>query len=215
MPPSTSAKVTTLWKQVGTPSMIVSGFGIEGQIAFKTTALATGIKIIKYAQFSSDSFYDSDSKNAALVEQNASALGLWADLHFVHIKKGAFEFTLGNGLEINQSSVELTSIQTNDDSSSIENPLAKAKSDLTVFGLRTLFNVNTYVWRLGLTGGINVIIPLTGTAKFKGNVTSPHKSQIEDIELNENKPSTDLQRALAHKRSSFGLELIFSGFYSF
>ena len=137
------------------------------------------------------------------------------DYNYLHVQKKFYSFILGNGLEINKSTVKLKATQTNDDNASIENPLANAQSDLTVIALRTLASIHTYVWRLGISGGINLLIPLAGTATFKGNVTSPHQSQIDGVDQNDSKPKTDLQRSLAHKKATFGLEMLFSSYYSF
>ena len=214
MPPSTSAKVTSLWKQMGTPSMIVSGLGVEGQFIVKKATVATGIKSIKYS-FSSDAYYDSDSRNAAIVNEDASILGLWADYYYLKIDRGFYGITFGNGLEMNKSTIKLKATQTNDDSAAIENQLANGQSNMTLFALRTVGNVHTYVWHMGVSAGMNLLIPLAGTSTFKGDVTSPHVSQIDGIDGNASKPQKDLQRSLSHKKSAFGLELIFSGYYTF
>jgi hypothetical protein len=206
--PPTSA-VSSLWKRSGKPS-VYRAIGVDAQFGVLGTGLSLGAKYAAYRGYHSDSFYDSNPQNAALTDYEATAIAAWVDAYYLSFAMGPLIFSVGNGLEYNQSTLKFTATHKNDVDSSINQPLATLKSDLSVIALRSIMNAELYFGSFGFGGGVNLLVPFYAKAKPSAAVQTPHKSQYPEGEL---QAAKDLEKSLQHDKSQFGLELILSAVY--
>lgn len=136
---------------------------------------------------------------------SGSAIGFFGAYDFY--RKGGF--SLGSGLDVNQSTVSVD-VQAKNDAGTLDKSIFSIKSSLTVFSLyipvryeKSLFHSN-----FSLSLGGDLLIPLFASG-------SPNVTETDNVNGGKVTDTiSDAQSALAHKKSTFGVGLFLGLTYS-
>lgn len=195
----------TLWEQTGPQSNSLLGFGAEFEMGLSGgSSIAAGGRMKYFREFSAQADYAETENPYAETSIAASAMGFWLDYYYLNFGS----VRIGNGLDLDMSTVSFTAAQKTDDGE--ENLIAEATSKLTTMSLRTLLVYDVLLDPVGLSFGVNFLLPLSASGSTIAEVFDDNASKIPNVDPNE-----DLAFSLAHKKASFGLEVIIAAYIAF
>lgn len=207
---------SSLWEPVTAANAALLGFGADYEMPLGADTLALGVKYKLYtsAQGKAGSFITSDFGPQAtrfiLVSQQASSVGAFADYLYLNFPLSKnLMIKVGNGLDLDIATMTLTADEQDDNDGSINNRIYEVESTATTISLRTVANAYIKFGSFGLGGGVNLMIPLTTSLKQTAASNNQYANQLDGVS-----PEEDVLKLIDHRKNTFGLEFIFSAFYS-
>lgn len=203
-PPLTSGSGNVLWKSDEAIKTAFLGFGVNASIPFGSAmGLSPGFRYRIYSGSDLETDYDPAEKlKYASINQSMSAIGLWADFQYMRIPFGSSAALAGlGGIDIEMSTATLKANR-HDERNGSEAELAKMTSKLSVVSLRAgaLFDMNLF-GKGGINFGLNLLIPLVKFGKSFSATTNDEFANRSSDDV------ADLEAAVSHDKTSFGLEL--------
>lgn len=183
-------------------------FGGEVMIPFGSMAGAVGFRLgLQDRELSSFSDYIISADAATQfveVQEKESSLGFWALVYFYQVSMGGSTLYLGSGLDITTSNLSVVVAQKNDDGTE-DNLIFDGKSSLQVISLPLAALLSFHATdSIRIYFGAKALIPVAGdTAGPEGDAITDEQVLATIDETVD--PNADLQIAVAHQKSSFGL----------
>lgn len=224
-PPVREESVDTLWEAensttstpIGVASEFSLGLGSNMRLnlgarfrLFKTTNAASNLNDLQ----ESNVLYE-----YAETKIDSSAAGIWFDYYYLNLKMSEkLSLEIGNGLDFDQSRVELVMNEKSDLDENKALEAIRIKSILNTVSLRTNFALNYYLDPLGFQLSTAITIPLSSqVSQVLEQTNSEDSSFLQDKSLlgNDDKVEEDLISQLNHRASGFGLEIMLSAYYGF
>ena len=207
--PYSGDTVDTMWTDQGTGGQSFIGFGGEVGYFLKMVYLAGGVKYKLISDQAIDSNYGDNEAEFAQTITGASSLGFYFDALYPVLSKGKIEVNVGGGLDIDMSSVTVTSTQLSDDDPSIAEPLYTIDSSGMIISLRIRAEGNYEIMKnLSLSAGGVLLVGVTGAPTASVVADDPNVDQLSaDIT-----PEEDAQIALNHT-AGFGAEIVLGVLY--
>ena len=136
--------------------------------------------------------------------------GLYLDYGFLHSQLSTSTvFAMSSGLDIASETLTLTT--TRDDGSK----LMELSSALSVVSLRLGSQLKFHIVDpLGISFGLNLLVPIFGTDAKQSIKTNSDPQTIGRVG-DQDAIEKDVQTALGHGKSSFGVEIVISSYFSF
>lgn len=195
----------TLWEPTGPQSNSFLGFGAEFELGLSGgSSIGIGGRMKYFREFSAQADYAETENPYAETSIAASAMGFWLDYYFLNFGS----IRMGTGLDVDMSTVSFAAAQKTDDGE--ENLIAQATSKLTTMSLRTLLVYDAYLDPVGLSFGVNFLLPLSASGGTVTEVTDENATKLPNVD-----PDEDLAFSLGHKKASFGLEVIIGTYIAF
>lgn len=199
----------TMWESSGDVGSAYLGLGANVIFSMFGKTIGAGARMRTYTSQKAEGYYQENTPSQyALTELEASSVGFWMDYYYFDTKMSMFLVKVAAGIDIDMTTVDLTSTQ-GDDNTSDNNPIASATSKATTLSIRNLVNIYMDLGGFGVGTMVNFLLPLYSTSSFSGSVEDPNSSNL-GVE-----PVDDLDVSLDHKKAAFGLELMLHGYYSF
>lgn len=203
-----SNSVDTLWKPSETSSLSIFGFGGEVGLDLSSMLIAAGAKIKRHRDFTAVADYDNNPDNYVENNQVSQSFGVWLDAYWTSISLGSSKLDIGNGLDIDMSTMVLNAAKKSD--AGDESQIYKATSKITVMSLRTVASYKMFFDPIGISADVNVMVPLVASgSSFSAEVTDGNTSSLTTD------PTEDLKFAVNHRKSSLGLEFVLGAFFAF
>lgn len=206
--PNASAKSPpSLWKSEGSatdpeltfdPNNMVGSGGAEIHLA--SSGIRLGAHYKQYRTFLITSDFDADAQNFMETIQSGTATGVYFDYELYSNSK----LSLALGLDYEISTVTLQGSQKNDLDASVDNPYFDLQSTNSIISLRLPIRYDVLLLPLGLSVGMNFLIPVsnTGEALSASTLVDPEaSSNVTNLE-------EDFSTALQHTNSSIAIETI-------
>lgn len=140
---------------------------------------------------------------------SASGLGFWLDYYYIFGNFGDFSVSAGIGGDIDISDVAVTIEKQAADGSSSETYYS-ITSSLSTISARLVLEGDYSFGNFGIKLNTHVIIPILETPTFSAEISDP---QVESY-TEGTTASDDFQETLAHRAQGYGLEILFSGYFS-
>lgn len=199
----------TEFKEISTNSFGLIGLGLEFEMPVGAKTLALGFR---YRMFSASTAQADLSKTVAAhyweTQESGTAIGLWFDYYFMQSVLGKSSiFKLGSGLDIDQSTVDVTVAAKTDDASKALPTTAvdgSIQSKTMVVSLRIPASFLLFFDPMGLNFDIVPMIPLVEM----GNTLTISPEGTDDA-------TTEVKEALKHKKASFAVDLRMGLFFAF
>ncbi|MFK7873142.1 MAG: hypothetical protein AB8C84_08215 [Oligoflexales bacterium] len=206
IPSGTETARENLWDIQGNTSQGLVGGGFE--YVMMSWNLGFGAKFKQDLEWVSETDYDRADKTQYVSHlQSSTAVGGWLVYYLMNN-----DFKLGLGVDYESATATLKSIWTND-TKSFETTLYEITSPLSVVSLRVPMQYDIYVDPLGISIGVHGIVPLSvsgspsvSVSDLNGSNTSIYSGS--DVEA-------DIIESLAHKKSSFGVDIVLGIFFGF
>ncbi len=201
----------TLWSDDKKTASTLFGVNLQVGIPLGAFSLNPGFRYRKFTPSVVDSDYIPQRENPYVsTEETASATGLWVDFQFYRMPfSGASSFWLSSGVDMDMSTVTLKATKEDDAAGGTSSEIAKADSKLTVISLRVGAATDIVFAKVfGVSIGTTIMIPLSETAKFSGDITDGEARGHAD-------PGDDLKQKLGHKKNSVAYELSLGGVLAF
>lgn len=207
---------SSLWEPVTAANAALLGFGADYEMPLGADTLALGVKYKLYtsAQGKAGSFITSDFGDNAnrfiLVSQEASSIGAFADYMYLNFPlSNNLMIKVGNGLDFDIATMTMTADERDDNDGSINTRIYEVESTATTISLRTVANAYIKFGSFGLGGGVNLMIPLTTSLKQSAASNNRFAGELAGVT-----PEEDVLKLLDHRKNTFGLEFIFSAYYT-
>lgn len=196
---------STLWKQEGEISTQLFGLGLSAGFQIGPGMLITGLRYRAADDLAIDSDYSpSDPNIYSSIKESSSSTGIFFDYAYMTMPLGMFLMDLTAGLDVDMSAVSIDAEVIDEKGTQPTTKLSKAESKLTVASLRVGANFDAmFMDMFGMNFGLNLLVPLSETPKYSGEVTDAQATGL-DAETQ----GKDLEKQLAHKKSSVGVEII-------
>jgi hypothetical protein len=158
-----------------------------------------------YADLNDDNYFEEYAESIG----KGTSTGFWFDFYWLRMDYGLASVMMGNGIDIDNSSVTFTMDKLTEVDDSV-NGYVKATSTLKVVSLRTNILLDFNFGAVGFKMGTILYIPLQQQQSFSAEITDPEASEhLKNIE-----PDEDLKAALSHK-AKFGAELLIMGYFAY
>lgn len=202
-------KYNTLWKKETSDASSLIGFGGTFDYYFGGSKLGAGARYRVHQPRIIESNYDisEDFLNSNI---SASALGFWLDYYFKLLNFGSFSISAGAGGDIDISDVVITIDKESADGSTSET-YYEITSSLSTISLRLALEAELAIGFYGFRLNTNVLIPVTANPTFSAEISDP---QVENYTDGIN-ATDDFEETLAHRKQSYGLEILMSTYISF
>jgi len=204
--------VDSMWSQDSGVKSI--GIGGEVGIGIKSFTLAIGGRQRTFSPKRVSADYDSKDADPAFEEfvetiGKGSSLGYWLDFYYLRWDYGVASLNLGNGIDIDTSTVTFTMDHKSDNNDTVDR-YYDAKSVLASTALRTSLLLDFRFGPVGFKVGSVLFIPINQKETLTLTQTDPFTDQF----LKENTPDEDLKQKLAHK-AQVGFEMLVMGYFAF
>lgn len=194
----------TLWKSDAAVASALFGFNLQVGIPMGSFALIPGLRFRTYTPSLIDADYIPQKENPYVsTEEKASALGLWVDFQFFRMPMlSQSALWLASGIDVDSSTVTLTSTKKDDSGKIPQSELGKATSKLTVASLRFSSGFDfVFAKPFGAFFGLTMMVPLAefGSA-FSGSLGDDEARGQAD-------PGEDLKKSIGHTKNSLAYEV--------
>ncbi|MBC7660264.1 MAG: hypothetical protein H7249_11210 [Chitinophagaceae bacterium] len=204
--------VETMWSAESP----VKAVGLGGEFGFgiKSLTLAVGARSRTFSPKRIASDYGDPDANGVFKEYVESigkgkSTGAWLDLSYARWDWGVASLNLGNGIDIDTSSVDFT-LDHKADGTDVATNLYKAKSTLKAISLRTKLLLDFKFGPVGFKMGSVLYIPLSQAEK----ITVEQSDAATNSFLKTKTAQEDLKTKLGHK-SQVGLDLLLMGYFAY
>ena len=205
LPPEDGTTPASLWESSGAASGLVAAFGLELELPSFSAAAGFRFRSYQPVEFTTD--YVKPADNFAVTgTQTGSSIGLYLDYYYLALGGLAF----GVGLDIDMNTVTLTATKKDDSGEVADAEIASVSSSLTAISLRAPVRYDLEFGGLGLSAGLNLILPLSGSATTTATVTDSDNGDKLSGD-----PSTDLATQLGHETNSLAIEIVFGAYLGF
>lgn len=202
----------TMW--TADSSVASVSFGAEVGFGIKSFTLALGGRSRTYTPKKVASDY-ADKNNDQYFEDYAetigkgSSIGFWLDFYWLKLDYGLASVMIGNGVDLDTSTVDFTMDQLSEDSD-VVNKYVTAKSTLKTTSIRTNILLDFNFGSVGFKMGAILYAPIQQEQKFTFSNTDPETiSHLKVLTAEE-----DLKSKLGHK-AKFGAELLIMGYFAY
>ncbi len=207
-----SQDIQSMWTRDSTVRSV--GGGVEFGIGFTNSLLAIGARSRIFVPKKIASDYEDKDKDGfferyAETVARGQSVGLYLDYYYFHTSFGPLGFMLGNGLDIDRSTVKF-SMDQKEDGIDVVNTLYTGTSKLSALFLRTNLLLDFNFGSLGFHFGTSVLVPLTQKSTLTLVATDPFTDQF----LTDKSAKEDVQAKLGHQ-AKVGADLFVAGYYSF
>jgi hypothetical protein len=202
----------SMWSQ----DSAVKAVGVGGELGFgiKSFTLAIGARSRTYSPKRVSADYanpDNDFYFEEYVETigTGKALGYWLDFYYLRWDWGVASLNLGNGIDMDNSSVSFTMDHLKDGSSDSQR-YYDVKSTLKAMSLRTSLLLDFKFGPVGFKMGSIIYIPLSQ----QQSITVEQKDPFTTMYLKDKTAEEDVKDKLGHK-SQVGVDLLLMGYFAY
>ncbi len=202
----------SLWKDGATIKNTVFGIALSGAFPVGPFAINPGFRYRKTVSSELESNYDPNHINPYVSSTvDSTELGLWLDFEAYRLGFGERSgISLTSGLDFDNSTVTLKATKKDDNEASLNDPIAKATSKLSVISFRVGSAIDfVFYGPFGVTFGTNILVPLAAVSpSFSGDV-------VEGGERGSTNTSDSLKKTIGHKKASIAADVTLGTVFAF
>lgn len=191
----------------GEGAAIMGSFG--GEVELAEWSLRAGFRYKQFTSYPTDSDYDPSNNSIFLKsELSASAIGFFFDYYWMFSG-----FSVGLGLDFDITTVTMIATQEDDNGQVEQTELYNLSGSATILSLRIPTRYDLFIDPIGITGGLNLLVPLTALSSEVSAEVNDSKNGSKNP--NPDDPSQDVISALALGAGGLSIELVIGAFIAF